>query len=257
MAPSKKCCCCIPLRGGVLLLSVIIVAVSILLIGLTFTHMNPMVMHLSVIHAVLPWVAVIIYIATGVIGLYGILASAVGKLALMRLYKLLFWVFLVFILTIWTAVSFILALVNRSKSQDACNAANPDQAESTGGDQTVSVGDFETTFLGMQLGSTYGLANCSQAVQAGVIGLAILLFIGQISMFYFATIVAGYTKKLRERNYGHRLRDDEWNDNLDDLGAAYRSDAQNAQRYRMNQMNQNKSGGNKFTKGLKKFKLGK
>ena len=52
------------------------------------------------------------------------------------------------------------------------------------------------------------------------------------------------------------MRDDEWNDNLDDLGAAYRSDAQNAQRYRMNQMNQNK-GGNKFTKGLKKFKLGK
>ncbi|KAG2227568.1 hypothetical protein INT45_002253 [Circinella minor] len=216
-----------------------------------------MVMHLSVIHVVLPWVATIFYIASGVIGLYGILAAAVGKLALMRLYKLLFWFFLVFLLTIWSAVSFILALVNRGKSEDTCNEANPDnQTEGSGGDQTVSVGDYSTTFLGMQLGSTYGLANCGQAVQAGVIGLAILLFIGQISMFYFATIVAGYTKKLRERNYGHRLRDDEWNDNLDDLGAAYRSDAQNAQRYRMNQMNQDK-GGNKFTKGLKKFKLGK
>ncbi|KAI9492778.1 hypothetical protein BDB00DRAFT_788433 [Zychaea mexicana] len=253
---SKRCCCIIPLRGGVALLSIIIVAVSVLLVVLTFTHTNPMVMHLSVINAALPWVAVIFYIATGVIGLYGILAAAVGKLALMRLYKLLFWAVLVFLLTIWTAVSFILALVNRGKSQDACDSANPDQAEGSGGDQTVSVGDYSTTFLGMELGSTYGLANCAQAVQAGVIGLAILLFVGQISMFYFATVVAGYTKKLRERNYGHRLRDDEWNDNLDDLGAAYRSDAQNAQRYRMNQMNRD-SGGNKFTKGLKKFKLGK
>ncbi|KAI8142239.1 hypothetical protein BJV82DRAFT_616080 [Fennellomyces sp. T-0311] len=253
---AKRCCCIIPLRGGVALLSTLILAVSVLLIGLTFTHNNPMVMHLSVIHDVLPWVAVIIYIVTGVIGLYGILAAAVGKLALMRLYKLLFWVVLVFILTIWTAVSFILALVNRSKSQDACDAANPDQAEGSGGDRTVSVGDYSTTFLGMQIGSTYGLANCAQAVQAGVIGLAILLFVGQISMFYFATVVAAYTKKLRERNYGHRLRDDEWNDNLEDLGAAYRSDAQNAQRYRMDRMKKNESG-NKFTKGLKKFKLGK
>lgn len=100
----------------------------------------------------------------------------------MRLYKLLFWVCLVFILTIWDAITFILALVNRSKSQDACDEANPDQGEGGGGDQSVSVAGYKTTFLGMQLGSTYGLANCAQAVQAGVIGLAILLFVGQIAM---------------------------------------------------------------------------
>lgn len=137
------------------------------------------------------------------IGIYGILASATvkiksareggtrdrdlltcylqGSLGLMRLYKLVFWLFLVFILTIWEAVDFVLALVNRSKSLDACNEANPDQAEGSG-DQSVSVGDYKATLLGMQLGNTYGLANCAQAVQAGVIGLAILLFVGQLTM---------------------------------------------------------------------------
>ncbi|KAJ8659442.1 hypothetical protein O0I10_004807 [Lichtheimia ornata] len=251
----RRCCCIIPLRGGAVLLSIIIAAVSALLVALTFTHMNPMVMHLDVVHPVLPWVAVIIYIVTGVIGIYGILASATGSLGLMRLYKLVFWLFLVFILTIWEAVDFVLALVNRSKSLDACNEANPDQAEGSG-DQSVSVGDYKATLLGMQLGNTYGLANCAQAVQAGVIGLAILLFVGQLTMFYFATVVGSYSKKLRERQYGHRIRDEDWSDNLDDLGAAYRADAQNAQRYRMNQLNNNSSG-NKFTAGLKKFKLGK
>ncbi|CDS02882.1 hypothetical protein LRAMOSA00285 [Lichtheimia ramosa] len=254
----RRCCCIFPLRGGVVILSILIAAVSALLVALTFAHMNPMVMHLSVIHAVLPWVAVIIYIATAVIGIYGILAGASGKLALMRLYKLLFWVCLVFILTIWDAITFILALVNRSKSQDACDQANPDQGEGGGGDQSVSVAGYKTTFLGMQLGSTYGLANCAQAVQAGVIGLAILLFVGQIAMFYFATVVGSYTKKLKESTYGHRINDDDWNDNLEGLGAAYRADAQNAQRYRMNQFNSDKSSsGNKFTSGFKKFKFGK
>lgn len=113
----------------------------------------------------------------------------------MRLYKLLFWVCLVFILTIWDAITFILALVNRSKSQDACDEANPDQGEGGGGDQSVSVAGYKTTFLGMQLGSTYGLANCAQAVQAGVIGLAILLFVGQIAM---VMIIWGW----REENRG-------------------------------------------------------
>lgn len=100
----------------------------------------------------------------------------------MRLYKTLFWVVLVFLLTVWEGVDFVLALVNRSKSQSACEEANPGQEQSGSGDQSISVGGYTTTFLGMQLGNTYGLANCSQAVQAGVIGIAILLFIGQLAM---------------------------------------------------------------------------
>ncbi|KAI9323628.1 hypothetical protein BX666DRAFT_1873622 [Dichotomocladium elegans] len=252
----KRCCCIIPLRGGIALLSILITAISGLLVGLTFAHLNPMVMHLGAIHVVLPWVAVIFYIVTGVVGLYGLLASAVGNTSLMRLYKVLFWGILVFLLSIWEAVSFILALVNRSKSQAACDAINPDQAKNSG-DQSISVGGYTTTFLGMQLGSTYGLANCAQAVQAGVIGLAILLFVGQISMFYFATVVNAYTRKLRERSYGHRIRDEDWNDNLADLGAAYREDARIAKEARMNQTKKNTSGGNKFTKGFKNFKFGK
>lgn len=103
---------------------------------------------------------------------------------MMRLYKTLFWFFLVFLLCIWQAIDFVLALVNRSKSQKTCETANPSSSNETSGlgDKSISVGGYTTTFLGMQLGNTYGLANCAQAVQAGVIGLAILLFVGQLAM---------------------------------------------------------------------------
>ncbi|KAI9314841.1 hypothetical protein BX666DRAFT_417661 [Dichotomocladium elegans] len=248
----RRCCCVIPLRGGTLILSTLIAVASTLLVILTFTHRNPMVMHLDIISPVLPWVALIIYIVTGVIGIYGIMAAATGRLGFVRLYKLLFWVCFVAILTIWAAVDFVLALVNRSKSETACIAANPEQTEGSG-NQSISIGNYTTTILGMQLGDTYGLANCAQAVQAGVIGLAILLFVGQLSMFYFATVVGSYAKKLRERNYGHRIRDEDWMDNLDELGAAYRADARQAQDHRLQQIKST----NKRGSGWKKFKFGK
>lgn len=106
---------------------------------------------------------------------------------MMRLSKLLLWT-LVFFLTIFEAISFILALTNREKSLAACEQANPTTkgATPTGGsganNTTLTVGDYSATFLGMQVGNTYGLANCPQAVQADVIGSAIILFVGQLFM---------------------------------------------------------------------------
>lgn len=104
----------------------------------------------------------------------------------MRLSKLLLWT-LVFFLTIWEAISFILALTSREKSLAACEQANPTkggaaQGGSGAGNTTLTVGDYSATFLGMQVGNTYGLANCPQAVQADVIGSAIILFVGQLFM---------------------------------------------------------------------------
>lgn len=110
----------------------------------------------------------------------------------MRTSKFLIWIF-VFFFTIWEATSFILALTNRQKSLDVCNEANPESSENTtqGTNTTLSVGNYSTTFLGMQMGSTYGLANCAQAVQADVIGSAIMLFVGQLFMviFYFILFI--------------------------------------------------------------------
>lgn len=104
---------------------------------------------------------------------------------MMRLNKFLLWL-LVFFLTIWEAVCFILALVNRSKALTACEEANPSSSSSSdsssANNTTLSVGDYSATFLGMEMGNTYGLANCAQAVQADVIGSAIILFVGQLLM---------------------------------------------------------------------------
>ncbi|KAG1218884.1 hypothetical protein G6F35_007956 [Rhizopus arrhizus] len=156
---------------------------------------------------------------------------------MMRLTKSFLWL-LVFFLTIWEAISFVLALTNRSKALTACSESNP-SSNSTGStdnsaDTNITLGGYTTTFLGMKYGDTYGLANCDQAIQADVIGSAILLFVGQLFMLYTATCVRSYTTKLRERKLGHRLRDLEWDDNLDELASAYRADATNAPKYPLN-----------------------
>lgn len=103
---------------------------------------------------------------------------------MMRLTKTLLWL-LVFFLTIWEAFSFILALTNRSKALTACAETNPSSNSTStdnSTDTTISVGGYTTTFLGMKYGDTYGLANCDQAIQADVIGSAIVLFVGQLFM---------------------------------------------------------------------------
>lgn len=104
---------------------------------------------------------------------------------MMRLTKTLLWL-LVFFLTIWEALSFILALTNRSKALQACAESNPSSNSTEANtNTTISVGGYTTTFLGMKYGDTYGLANCDQAIQADVIGTAILLFVGQLFMVSF------------------------------------------------------------------------
>ncbi|KAI7868490.1 hypothetical protein BDF14DRAFT_557440 [Spinellus fusiger] len=256
-----RCCCIIPLRGGSVIISLLILVVSAALLAATLTHKNPMVMHLPLIHPILPWIYTIVLAVSAGVALYGVLATLVGKLFLMRFYKLLFWV-LTFLTTVWQAGSFVLALIKRPDTLTACNLANPVSNDTTtantlptlGHDTSFAVAGFNTTFLGMQIGNTYGLANCNQAVQAGVIGIGILLFFGAIFMFYFASVIASYTTKLRERSLGHRLRDAEWDDSIDDLASAYRNDTRNAPKYPLKEI---KKDGNKFTDGLKKLRFGK
>ncbi|GAA5809659.1 hypothetical protein MFLAVUS_003071 [Mucor flavus] len=239
---AARCCCIIPARGGVVINSLLIMIVSIIILALTFIHKNPMVIHLSIIHAVLPWVYIGFFIAAVVVSLFMMVSASLAKLSLMRTSKFLIWIF-VFFFTIWEATSFILALTNRQKSLDVCNEANPESSENTtqGTNTTLSVGNYSTTFLGMQMGSTYGLANCAQAVQADVIGSAIMLFVGQLFMFYAATVVGSYTAKLREKKLGHRLRDLEWDDNLDELASSYRADARSAPKYPLQDLKKKKS----------------
>lgn len=117
----------------------------------------------------------------------------------MRLYKFLFWV-LTFLLSIWQTANFVLALINRSKSLSTCQEANPSTNQtSTAENKTISIGGYTTTFLGMELGDTYGLADCGQAVQAGLIGIAILLFVGSL---FLVNCLACWEKK----GYWHDLR---------------------------------------------------
>ncbi|GAB5588755.1 54S ribosomal protein L2 mitochondrial [Umbelopsis nana] len=183
------------------------------------------------------------------VGIYTTFASAVGKLPLMRMGKGFFWLFFI-IVTIWETASFALAIINRSKSIETCEQANP----SSNATDSTSSNATTNGFLGMNLGNTYGLANCSQAVQAGVIGIAVMLFAGTLFMFYFATVVSSYCTRLRERNLGHRLRDhSDWDESVTDLSAAYRADAQSAPRYQMKPLNKQKK--NKF--GFSKFKFGR
>jgi hypothetical protein len=103
---------------------------------------------------------------------------------MMVFYKILFWLMTILIVFAWQIILFVLALTNRTKTTNACNDANPDN-QNDNETYNVTVGGYTTSVLGMQLGNTYGLANCDQAVQAGIVGLAILLFVGGLFMVKF------------------------------------------------------------------------
>lgn len=99
----------------------------------------------------------------------------------MVFYKTLVWLLTFFVVGIWQIIIFILALVNRSKTLDACNKANPStQDHNSTENANITFQGYTTTLLGVNMGETYGVANCDQAVQAGIIGIAILLFVGGI-----------------------------------------------------------------------------
>lgn len=100
----------------------------------------------------------------------------------MVMYKIMFWLMTFLIVYIWQIIIFILALVNRTKTTEACNKANPNQDYSQTENANVTIEGYTTTLLGLNYGETYGLANCDQAVEAGVIGIAICLFVGGLFM---------------------------------------------------------------------------
>lgn len=62
--------------------------------------------------------------------------------------------------------------------------ANPVQQQQYNStqDTNVTLEGYTTTLLGLNSGETFGLANCDQAVEAGITGIAVLLFLGSISM---------------------------------------------------------------------------
>lgn len=52
----------------------------------------------------------------------------------------------------------------------------------------MTIEGYTTTILGLNTGETYGLANCDQAVEAGIIGIAVLLFMGGIFMVCYTDV---------------------------------------------------------------------
>ncbi|KAL9538150.1 hypothetical protein MBANPS3_011155 [Mucor bainieri] len=254
MAKRETCLWIFPVRWAVFVISFIVAGVSGAFIAITFLHRNPMMIHLAVIHAALPWVYIIILAVTGVIGIFGLLASLSGSHGFMVMYKIMFWLMTFLVVYIWQIIIFILALVNRAKTTEACNKANPNQDyNQTAGNANVTIEGYTTTLLGLNYGETYGLANCDQAVEAGVIGIAICLFVGGLFMTWFAFTVNKCARSLDTNYMGSRARNARWDDDLDQLQSAYAKDRKNAPKYPLKDLN----GPSKFSRGLMKMKLKK
>ncbi|KAI7876154.1 uncharacterized protein EV154DRAFT_472610 [Mucor mucedo] len=255
MAKRETCLWIFPIRWGVFVISFIIAGVSAALIGATFLHKNPMMIHLAVIHSVLPWVYIIVLAVTGVIGLFGTIAAIAGNHGFMVFYKIAVWLMTFFLVIIWQIIVFILALVNRSKTTEACNKANPATSQDYNSTENASVSfqGYTTTLLGVNMGDTYGVANCDQAVQAGIIGVAVLLFVGGIVTTWFAFGVNKCARSLDTNYMGSHARTARWDDNLDQLQSAYAKDKKNAPQYPLKDLNKT----SKFSRGLMKLKLKK
>ncbi|KAI9486492.1 MAG: hypothetical protein EXX96DRAFT_549243 [Benjaminiella poitrasii] len=256
MAVKRKATCfwIFPARWAIFLISICITVLSVALIATTFTHRNPMMIHLAVIHKVLPWVYVIILAVSGVIGIFGILATIAGSYGFMVLYKIMYWLMTFFIVFVWQIIIFILALVNRSKTIHACNEANPQQDYNSTQNANITIDGYTTTLLGLKMGETYGLANCDQAVEAGIVGLGFLLFVGGLFMAWFGFVVNRYTRST-DRNYmGSEIRNAHWDDNLSELQSSYARDRKSAPQYPLEDLN---GGTSRFSRGLMKLKLKK
>ncbi|GAA5814017.1 hypothetical protein MFLAVUS_007507 [Mucor flavus] len=252
MAKRETCLWIFPVRWGVFVVSFMITIISVALIAATFLHKNPMMIHLAVIHKVLPWVYIIVLAVSGVIGLFGMMAAIAGNHGFMAFYKITVWLLTFFVVGIWQIIIFILALVNRSKTLNACNEANPStQDYNSTQNANVTIEGYTTTLLGVNMGETYGVANCDQAVQAGIIGIAVLLFVGGIFSTWFGLIVNKCTRSLDHGYMGSHARAAHWDDNLDDLQSAYARDKKNAPQYPLKNLNKT----SKFSRGLMKLKL--
>ncbi|KAI7906880.1 uncharacterized protein BX663DRAFT_547987 [Cokeromyces recurvatus] len=202
MKKRETCCWVFPARWAIFFISLCIAIFSAALIVATFKHRNAMMIHLSVINKVLPWVYIIILAVSGAIGVYGLLATVAGNYGFMILYRVMYWLMTIFIVLIWQIIIFILALVNRTKTTNACNEANPHQDYNSTKNATLTIDGYSTTLLGLKFGETYGFANCDQAVEAGIIGIAILLFAGGLFMTWFGFTVNRYTTSTNENYLG-------------------------------------------------------
>ncbi|KAI8640205.1 hypothetical protein BD408DRAFT_390956 [Parasitella parasitica] len=253
MTRRETCLWIFPVRWAVFVISFIIVGVSGVLIAITFLHRNPMMIHLAVIHAALPWIYIISLAVVGVIGIFGLMASLAGSHGFMVMYRMMFWLITFLIVYIWQIIIFILALVNRAETTEACNKANPSQDYSQTENANVTVEGYTTTLLGLNYGETYGLANCDQAVEAGIIGIAICLFMGGLSMTWFGFIVNRCARSLDVNSMSSRVRNARWDDNLDELQSSYARDRKNAPKYPLKDLKKP----SKFSRGLMKMKLKK
>ncbi|KAI8996962.1 hypothetical protein BDB01DRAFT_901428 [Pilobolus umbonatus] len=246
----ESCLWIIPARCAVLFISFIVTIISMALLALTFLNKNPMIIHLSVVGQVFPWIYILTLAGSAGIGLFGIMATIADNHGIMALYKIMFWFLTFFVVYIWQILSFILALVNREKTVESCDMSNPDQILNLSNDN-LSIRGYPTVFLHLKLGDTYGLANCDQAAQAGIIGIAFSLFMGGIFMFWFALVINRCTRGLNSNLIRSEIIDAHWDDHLDELQSSYARDRMKTHRYQLNKMNE----GNKFSREAMKMKM--
>lgn len=258
MRKRETCLWIFPVRWAVFMTSFLVLTVSTSLMAATFLYRNPMMIHLAIIHQILPWVYIVILAATSMVGICGLLAATSGTHGFMVFYKVMFWFMTFFFVYLWQIILFVLAIVNREKTTEACMKANPiqqqQQMNSTQEDTNMTIEGYTSTILGLNSGETFGLATCDQAVEAGITGIAVLLFLGSISMTWFAVINGRCARSFEKYSFDSHTRNAHWDDNLDQLQSAYARDRKYAPTYPLKDMNTNTS---KFSRGLIKLKLKK
>ncbi|RUS19424.1 hypothetical protein BC937DRAFT_87513 [Endogone sp. FLAS-F59071] len=169
-----------------------------------------MSMHLAAISPVLNWVYVAVNLLLGLVGIIGVIAALSGTFSLMKWYSRLFWLMTV-VTFVWETASFSLAYTRRQETVDACQSELTTLANST------VLGTIEPVSHNATEAKTYGESTCEGSVKAGMIGLGVILVVGQLLQLYFGFIVSSYVSQLREHHRGHRLRDTDWDDSAINL----------------------------------------
>ncbi|KAG0740080.1 hypothetical protein G6F62_004197 [Rhizopus arrhizus] len=176
-------------------------------------------MHLAIVHPLMIW----------------------GNYGWAIFYCSIYWLNTIFNIYIWQTINFILAIVNRRNAVAACEIANFHQDEAKG----------NAILLDFKIGAIFGFANCDQAIQAGLIGIACSLLFGSMFATLHGFIVNKWVRSLDEHRIGWRAKNSKWNDHLDDLASAYARDKRNAPTYPQHK----KESAGEFTGVFKKLRL--
>ncbi|RIA91726.1 hypothetical protein C1645_766885 [Glomus cerebriforme] len=200
----QRCCCCINLRIGTILISLIVLAQSLVGVYIAFSFVDSATKFskaLGYIHGI--W-----NIIRGVMAVGGLIGGIMQNAKLVKLFSVIISVSALFYLVFGISIS-IISFKNKDKLVDMCLSKYNEQAQQ--GNYWSPLDHWSKPFEKRQennaeLNNQSQRELCQQAVKF-YLGFAVAYTIfGFLLMFYFATVTSNYKEELRKEDMYKKVK---------------------------------------------------